>query len=74
MRNGERFKSYAARKMEEWEARKVLEWRERGVLKPDGSLRVGRIYSRRKRGRPNQRLLSMDIAEIACLLGLTQSK
>ena len=39
------------RDMNRWEARKLIEWMKRGMLKPDGTLRVGKEFIRRRRGR-----------------------
>jgi len=34
-----------------WERKKLKEWKKRGILKPDGSLKVGPEFCRKRRGK-----------------------
>ena len=52
------------RDMNRWEARKLIEWIKRGMLKPDGTLRVGKEFIRRRRGRGPKELTISEICGI----------
>lgn len=52
------------REMDRWEHRKFGDWIKRGMLKPDGTLRVGKEFIRRRRGREPRELTIPEICAI----------
>lgn len=51
-----------------WENKKLREWRKMGKLKSDGTLKVGKQFAKKKRGRPRKFLVELSIAEICAIL------